>query len=36
MNVNEVMTSFRVPKRTAYRWLSQYREETESVHAPVN
>lgn len=36
MNAQEVMTSFRVPKRTAYRWLSQYREETEQIHAKLN
>lgn len=32
MNVNDVVTQFNVPKRTAYRWLSQYRDEVSSQH----
>ncbi len=32
MNVNQVMAQFHVPKRTAYRWLSQYRDEVTAEH----
>jgi|GEM_PF-3636483 len=36
MSANDVVTQFHVPKRTAYRWLAQYRHETEQFHTEVN